>query len=114
MKAPAEDVISEKVEQKPLTLIEMMENVEEHSLKLKNEILGQRQPSKNLLSTLENFINVMKTEKEKQKKLESEEFSCPHVNKPKIAKGMCFNCYNKKGKTKKATKCEHTDMPLYC
>lgn len=40
--------------------------------------------------------------------------TCPHKDKPKIAKGMCFNCYNKKGKTKKAYKCEHTDALLYC
>ena len=27
---------------------------------------------------------------------------------------MCFCCYNKLGKPKKANKCEHVDSPLYC
>lgn len=26
---------------------------------------------------------------------------------------MCQNCYHAKGRTKKATKCEHTDRSLY-
>ena len=32
---------------------------------------------------------------------------------PYYANGMCQNCYHSKGRTKKATKCEHTDRALY-
>ena len=41
-------------------------------------------------------------------------YICPHTDKPKIVKGMCFYCYNKMGRTKKANKCEHTDKLSYC
>ena len=84
-------------------------------MNLKKELL--QKPRKNqqpLLFSIENLLSVLKTESDKQRKKENDLRICPHSNLPKIAKGMCFNCYNKKGKTKMATKCEHTDQFLYC
>lgn len=86
-----------------------MENIQVHNLNLKKELSGHpRQYKKRLFSSIDNLLNVLNTESEKEKKEELNE-SCVHTHLPKVVKGMCFNCYNKKGKTKKANKCEHTD-----
>ena len=39
--------------------------------------------------------------------------SCPHKDKRYYAKGMCVNCYHRKGRTKKAWKCPHTHKMHY-
>ena len=82
---------------------------------MKKEIeTSPRKYQKNVLSSIKNLLNVLKTESEKQNKKELKEGGCPHTDKPKRVKGMCFYCYNKKGKTKMAYNCEHTDQFLYC
>ena len=104
-----------QVEKKNFTSKELIENVQECSLDLKRKILEHPTPNKNLLLSIDNLLTALKSESEKEMKKENKErTSCPHTNKPKIAKGMCFYCYNKHGKTKKANKCEHTDQLLYC
>lgn len=39
--------------------------------------------------------------------------SCPHKDKRYYAKGMCVNCYHRRGRTKKAWKCAHTSKMHY-
>ena len=38
---------------------------------------------------------------------------CPHTDKRYYAKGMCVNCYHRRGRTKKAWKCAHTRKMHY-
>lgn len=38
---------------------------------------------------------------------------CPHTDKKPYAKGMCHNCYHKRGKSKMAHACGHTTKPHY-
>ena len=38
---------------------------------------------------------------------------CPHTDKKPYAKGMCHNCYHKRGKSKMASACGHTTKPHY-
>ena len=38
---------------------------------------------------------------------------CPHKDKKHYAKGMCHNCYHRKGKTKKAFACGHPHKSHY-
>ena len=39
--------------------------------------------------------------------------ACPHKDRKHYAKGMCNNCYHKKGRKKLANNCPHKDRPLY-
>lgn len=39
--------------------------------------------------------------------------ACPHKDRKHYAKGMCNNCYHKKGRSKLAHNCPHKDRPLY-
>ncbi len=39
--------------------------------------------------------------------------NCPHVERKHYAKKMCYICYIKHGRTKKAWKCKHPDRVLY-
>ena len=39
--------------------------------------------------------------------------ACPHKDRKHYAKGMCNNCYHKKGRKKLAQNCPHKDRPLY-
>ena len=38
---------------------------------------------------------------------------CPHTDKRYYAKGMCVNCYHRRGRTKKAWKCAHKNKMHY-
>jgi hypothetical protein len=38
---------------------------------------------------------------------------CKHYNKKHYAKGMCYNCYHRQGRHKKAWECKHKDKPHY-
>ena len=38
---------------------------------------------------------------------------CPHTDRKFYAKGMCVNCYHRRGRTKKAWKCAHTNKMHY-
>ena len=38
---------------------------------------------------------------------------CPHTEERHFCKGMCFRCYHRSGRTKKAWACEHTAQLLY-
>ena len=44
---------------------------------------------------------------------DSQEMKCPHDNKYKVARNMCYTCYHARDKLKKATSCPHTDKPVY-
>ncbi len=39
--------------------------------------------------------------------------NCKHINKKHYAKGMCYNCYHRQGRNKKAWVCTHSDKPHY-
>ena len=39
--------------------------------------------------------------------------SCPHTDRRYYAKGMCVNCYHRRGRTKKAWNCPHTRKTHY-
>ena len=38
---------------------------------------------------------------------------CPHTDRKYYAKGMCVNCYHRRGRTKKAWACPHTRKTHY-
>ena len=38
---------------------------------------------------------------------------CPHTDRRYYAKGMCVNCYHRRGRTKKAWNCPHTKKTHY-
>ena len=38
---------------------------------------------------------------------------CPHTDRKYYAKGMCANCYHRRGRTKKAWACPHTRKTHY-
>jgi hypothetical protein len=39
--------------------------------------------------------------------------NCKHINKKHYAKGMCYNCYHRQGRNKKAWECGHRNKPHY-
>ena len=65
---------------------------------------GQMQINTNATAVDSNLQNGLDKE---------QKYECPHTSKYKIAKNMCYNCYHSKGKTKKASKCEHHDRLHY-
>ena len=40
-------------------------------------------------------------------------FDCPHTDRRYYAKGMCVNCYHRRGRTKMAWNCPHTRKTHY-
>jgi hypothetical protein len=38
---------------------------------------------------------------------------CPHTDRKHYAKNLCYNCYHRKGRDKKAWSCQHTDRTHY-
>ena len=39
--------------------------------------------------------------------------NCPHKEEKYYAKGMCYNCYHRKGRVMKATECPHSERTKY-
>jgi hypothetical protein len=39
--------------------------------------------------------------------------ACPHTEKKHYAKNMCYNCYHRQGRDKKAWNCRHSTKPHY-
>ena len=59
------------------------------------------------------MLNGEKTSSSEECDKPKTEAKCPHSNRKKICKNMCYTCYHAMGKSKKATKCEHLDKPHY-
>ena len=79
------------------------------------ETLRNHTTKPSIIKAIDNLLVAINADDKKEEKMKSQKtknFECTHPKK--IAKGMCFSCYNKRGKPKKAFKCEHTDSPLYC
>jgi hypothetical protein len=65
----------------------------------------------NSKNSAKNTINKLKDMK-KQREFKTNS-ACPHVNKKHYAKNMCYNCYHRGGRSKKAWACIHTDRQHY-
>lgn len=54
-----------------------------------------------------------KPKKRRAPKCKKEISKCTHAANSYYAKGMCFNCYHAKGRTKMADACGHPDRLMY-
>lgn len=61
-----------------------------------------------ILNTTENFLN----KKTKRLNLKTNT-GCPHLDKKHYAKNMCYTCYHRIGREKKAWACVHVDKAHY-